>query len=160
MLVSARVKRTLVGLASLLVIVSPAIAQDVVGIKPGMSAQEAYNALKARANGAKVGIGQMMMPDITDKPVAVVMSVRPLDASPAETIAVWLTLPPNSQQVWAISRTIQLDQNKGMMKSAALDGLRQKYGTETDRDFWAFDEQGGRPPAAAMRTNSCGAVVS
>ncbi len=160
--VSKKVKRMLAGvMVCVLGMAVPSIAQggpDVVGIKPGMSAQEAYNALKARANGAKVGVGQMMIPAITDKPVAVVMSVRPLDTSPAETIAVWLTLPPTKQQVWAIGRTVQLDQNKGILKSVAQDGLRQKYGTETDRDFWAFDEQGGRPPASAMRTNSCGAV--
>jgi len=162
MRVCVNVKRTLAGiLAGVLGMAVPAIAQnlpDVVGIRPGMSPQEAYNVLKAHANGAKIGIAQMMIPAITDKPVAVLMSVRPLDVSPAETIAVWLTLPPNKQQVWAIGRTLQLDQNKGMLKSAAQDGLRQKYGTETDRDFWAFDEQGGRPPAPGMRTNSCMAV--
>jgi hypothetical protein len=153
------VKLVLAGMmVGVLGIAVPSIAQgvpDVVGIKPGMSPQEAYNLLKVRANGAKIGIAQMMMPAITDKPVAVLMSVRPLDVSPAETIAVWLTLPPNKQQVWAIGRTLQLDQDKGMLKSVAEDGLRQKYGMETDRDFWAFDEQGGRLPAAGMHMNNC-----
>ena len=46
----------------------------------------------------------MTLPGGTDKPVVTVMSVRVLGSSPGETIAVWLTLPPNTQQVWGISR--------------------------------------------------------
>ena len=157
--VSANVKRVLVGtLPAVLAMVTPSIAQgvpDVVGIRPGMSAQDAYNALKARANGAKIGIGQMAMPGVTDKPVVVVMSMRVMGSSPGETIAVWLTLPPNNQQVWGIIRKLQFGPGKEMLKSALLDGLKQKYGAETDPNYWAFDEQGGRVPTAGLRGNNC-----
>lgn len=155
--VSASVKR---GLVAMMVLgaVTPSIAQgvpDVVGIRPGMSPQEAYNLLKARANGAKIGMGQMTLPGVTDKPVVTVMSVRVMGSSPGETIAVWLTLPPNTQQVWGVSRKLQFDEGKEMLKSAVLDGLRQKYGAETDPNYWAFDEQGGRVPTAGVHSNSC-----
>ena len=157
--VSANVKRVLVGMVlAVLAMVTPSIAQgvpDVVGIRPGMSAQDAYNALKARANGAKIGMGQMTMPGVTDKPVVMVMSVRVLGSSPGETIAVWLTLPPNTQQVWGVIRQLQFDAGKEMLKSVLLDGLKQKYGAETDPNYWAFDEQGGRVATAGLRGNNC-----
>ena len=159
MLVAASVKRVLIGMTlAVLGMATPSIAQgvpDVVGIRPGMSAQDAYNALKARANGAKIGIGQMAMPGLTDKPVVVVMSVRVLGSSPGETIAVWLTLPPNNQQVWGIIRQLQFDEGKAMLKTAVQDGLKQKYGAETDPNYWAFDEQGGRVATAGLRGNNC-----
>jgi hypothetical protein len=46
-----------------------------------------------------------------------------------------------------------------MLKSSAMEGLRQKYGPETYQDFWTFDEQGGRPDAAKMRFNNCGGGI-
>ena len=36
----------------------PAVLPDVVGIRPGMSAQEAYDLLKKRAAGAQIGVGE------------------------------------------------------------------------------------------------------
>jgi hypothetical protein len=146
--------------------VAPASAQtssslpDVVGIRPGMSAQEAYNALKTHSNGAKVGVGQMMLPGVTDKPVAVVMSVRPMGVSPGETITVWLTLPPNRQTVWAVRRTLEFEPE--ILKTTVLNGLRQKYGPETDPQFqyWAFDEQGAHVPMAGLGNSNCYGVSS
>lgn len=130
---------------------------DVVGIRPGMTPQEAYNALKAHGNGAKVGIGQLIMQGISDKPVVVTMSVKVMGSSPEETITVWLTPPPNRQQVWAVRRSLRFDQEREMLKSTVAEGLKQKYGPETslagrnsqgimDRNihFWMFDELGGR----------------
>src|SRR4051794_10620317 len=66
---------------------------DIIGIRPGMPGGDPYNLLKARANGAKIGISQQMLQGI-DKPVAVLLSLRVMGASPAETIVVFLTFPP------------------------------------------------------------------
>lgn len=157
---SANAKWMLLGTVCL---VAPLAAQagtslpDAVGIRPGMTPQEAYNALKAHGNGAKVGIGQLILKGVSEKPVVMIMSVKVMGSSPEETITVWLTPPPNRQQVWGIRRTLQFDEEHEMLKSTVVEGLRQKYGPETSNagrrsqgvmdqniHFWMFDEQGGR----------------
>ena len=148
-------------MAGLVVMTAAARAQsgpDVIGIRLGMAPQDAYNILKARANGAKVGVGQTMLQGVSDKPVAVIMSVKPIGVSPAETVTVWLTFPPNRQQVFAVRRTLMFEQGKEMLKTTVVDSLRQKYGPETDPQFhmWNFDEQGGRIAASEeYRRSGC-----
>lgn len=144
---------TLLGLGSM----SAAWAQeaavaipDVVGFHLGISAQEAYDQLKTYGRGAKVGVGQTMLPGAPGKPVAVLMSVQVQNASPGETITAWLTLPPQRQVVWAIRRTLIFDQSNPPLQSTLLAALRQKYGPEVDvgAHYWAFDEQGHRADKA------------
>lgn len=163
-------KWTLVAAIGLAMMALPSVAQnggslpDVVGIRPGMTPQEAYSALKEHGNGAKVGIGQVILTGVSDKPVALIMSERVLDASPAEVITVWLTAPPARQQVFAVRRTLKFDPQHEMLKSKVVDGLRQKYGPETSTEsrrslgimdpmihFWMFNEQGAR----LDRSGSC-----
>src|SRR5215470_10551103 len=48
--------------------ISPAVP-DVIGIRPGMSAQEAYTLLKARHPGIKIGVGQSQIAGLGDKPI-------------------------------------------------------------------------------------------
>lgn len=133
---------------------------DVIGIRPGMSAQEAYTALKAHSNGAKVGIAQARIAGI-DQPVVVLMTEQVLGASPAEVITVWLTVPPQKQVVWGIRRTLTFDRGKELTKAAVMEGLRQKYGPEIHAgvDFWDFDEQGGRPSVKDMTFNHCAGAM-
>ena len=134
----------------------PSGLPDVVGIRPGMSAQEAYNILKARSNGAKVGVAQAMLTGIS-QPVAVIMSVQAMGTSPAEVITVWLTFPPEKQVVWGIRRTLNFEAGKEPTRAAIMDGLRQKYGPEIHGgiDYWDFDEQGGHPSVKDMTFNHC-----
>ena len=149
------------------VFAAPALAQqtsglpDVVGIRPGMPAQEAYSALQAHSNGAKVGIGQTMLAGIS-QPVVVLMSLQVLGASPAETITVWLTVPPEKQAVWGISRTLMFEKGKEMTHDAIMTGLRQKYGQEIHAgvDYWDYDEQGGRPSVKDMTYNHCAGLFN
>ena len=131
-------------------------APDVVGIRPGMPAQEAYTALKAHSNGAKIGVGQTMLPGIP-QPVVVLMSLQVLGASPAETITVWLTVPPEKQVVWGIRRTLIFERGKELTRNAIMDGLRQKYGPEIHSgvDYWNFDEQGNHASVKDMTFNHC-----
>jgi hypothetical protein len=141
----------------------PALAQqpsslpDVIGIRPGMPAGDAYNILKAKANGAKIGISQQMLQGI-QQPVPVLMSLRVMGSSPAETIVVFLTFPPQKQVVWAVRRTLTYEPGKELTKAAIMEGLRQKYGTPiiaNGATFWDFDEQGGNTKTNDMIFNNC-----
>jgi len=132
---------------------------DVVGIRPGISAQEAYDLLKARSPGAKIGVGQFPVAGVTDKPVPVSMAVKIIDTDPPEILTVWLTTPPSKQVVWAVGRQIEFEQNKQLLRSTVIGGLRQKYGPVVDsnqrQQFWAFDEQGNRIESADLKTANC-----
>jgi len=164
-----RSTQPVVGLLSLaLVVAAPALAQppsgvpDVAGIRPGMSAQEAYDALKARSNGANVGIAQTQLPGVS-QPVVVLMSLAVLDSSPAETITVMLTYPPGKQVVWGIRRRLEFERGKEPTKVAIMKNIREKYGPEIHAggiDFWNFDEQGGRPNEKDMIFNHCAGQFS
>lgn len=132
---------------------------DVVGIRPGMPAQEAYNALKARNPNVRIGIGQFLVPELGDKPIVTSMSAQVTDASSPEIITLWLTTPPSKQVVFAVGRQLEYDQSKPLLRSNVANGLRQKYGAETatapGQIFWAYDEQGKRPNQAQMQQNNC-----
>jgi len=130
---------------------------DVVGIRPGISAQQAYDLLKARAPRAQISVGQFPVAGVTDKPVPVSLAVNNLEADPPEIINIWLTMPPSKQVVWAIGRQIQYDQKKQLLKSTVINGLRQKYGPETDEQsqYWAFDQQGRRTENAGPTGAIC-----
>jgi len=135
---------------------------DVVGIRPGMSAQEAYNALKARNPNVKIGIGQMVVPGLGDKPIAVSMAAQVTDARAPEVITLWLTIPPGPQVVFAVGRQLEYDPSKALLRANVLEGLRQKYGPETDSNpvgpYWGFDEQGKHPDIAQLRQMNCMSV--
>lgn len=134
-------------------------APDIVGLRAGASAQEAYNALKVWGHGSKIGVGMMPLA-ISQKPVAVVMSTQLVNAGPTETMTVWLTLPPQNQVVWAIRHEVTYDTGKELLVSTALDALRKKYGPEMDpRDHaWFFDEQGQPVAAAGPGKGNCSLV--
>src|SRR5262245_2886663 len=80
----------------------PSTLPDIIGIRPGMSAQEAYNLLKARHAGIKIGVGQFQLQGLGDKPVVTQIAAQVVDASAPETITVWLTTPPGKQVVFAV----------------------------------------------------------
>jgi hypothetical protein len=132
---------------------------DVAGIRPGMPAQEAYNLLKARHPSIKIGVGQLQMQGLGDKPISAQISAQVVDASAPETITVWLTSPPGQQVVFAVGRTLEYDPNQPLLRSKVVDSLRQKFGPETldggTQVYWAFDEQGRRPDAARMKQLNC-----
>jgi hypothetical protein len=132
---------------------------DVAGIRPGMPAQVAYNLLKARHPSIKIGVGQLQMQGLGDKPISAQISAQVVDASAPETITVWLTSPPGQQVVFAVGRTLEYDPNQPLLRSKVVDSLRQKFGPETldggTQVYWAFDEQGRRPDAARMKQLNC-----
>jgi hypothetical protein len=136
---------------------------DVAGIRPGMSAEEAYKLLKARNPTIKIGLGQMSIPEFGEKPIITEMRALVEDRSAPETLTVWLTIPPSKQVVLAVGRVLEYDPSQPLLRSKVLDGLREKYGPETENRFaqvyWAFDQQGRRPEAAPLRQANCGAVA-
>jgi hypothetical protein len=67
---------------------------DVVGIRPGISAQEAYNLLKARAPRARIGVGQFPVAGVTDKPVPVSLAINICDQ--AGRVVAILNKPQNA----------------------------------------------------------------
>jgi hypothetical protein len=137
----------------------PSGLPDVVGIRPGMSAQEAYNALKARANGSKIGIAQSIIQGI-HQPVVTVMALQVTGSSPREEITVFLTYPPQKQVVWNVVRTLSFEPGKEPTRASILDGLRQKYGPETGATtaglYWTFTEDAQRPNATQVMQDGCG----
>jgi hypothetical protein len=130
---------------------------DVFGIRPGISAQEAYDLLKKRAPRAKIGVGQFPVAGLGDKPVSTSISVNIPNTDPPEVITIWLTLPPSKQVVWAIGRKLEWDEGKQVLKSNVIAGLQQKYGPETDpqNHYWAFDEQGQKSANGDLRRENC-----
>lgn len=137
---------------------SPALP-DLVGIRPGMPAQEAYAILKARNPNIRISMGQAPIPGFGEKPVVTEMRAQVTDASAPETINVWLTIPPTKQVVFAVGRLLEYDPNQPLLRSKIMESLREKYGTETDagnwQAFWGFDEHGGRPDAARLKQLNC-----
>jgi len=134
-----------------------AAGPDVVGIRPGISPQEGYDLLQKRAAGAQIGIGQYPIAGISEKPVPASMAVYIVTPDGAEYITLWLTIPPARQVVWAVGRTIEFDADKQVLKRSVVDGLRQKYGPETDEEyrFWAFDKQGRLAADAGRKGANC-----
>jgi len=128
---------------------------DLVGIRPGMPAQEAYTILKARNPNIRISMGQAPIPGFGDKPVVTEMRAQVTDPSAPETITLWLTIPPTKQVVFAVGRLLEYDPNQPLLRSKIMESLREKYGTETDagnwQAFWGFDEHGGRPDAVRLR---------
>jgi hypothetical protein len=157
------------GLLDLLLVAVVATAQsnsslpDVVGIRPGIAAQDAYNLLKARNPSVKVGVGQVPIQGFGDAPVSTAISAQVIDARAPEIITVWLTTPPSKQVVFSVGRTLEYPRDKALLRTNVVENLRQKYGPETDQEngryFWAFDENGNRLDAAQERSQNCKARV-
>ena len=138
---------------------APSALPDLVGIRPGMPAQEAYTILKARNANIKIGMGQAPIPGFGDKPVVTEMRAQVTDPAAPETITVWLTIPPTKQVVFAVGRLLEYDPNQPLLRSKIMESLREKYGTETDagnwQAFWGFDEHGGRPEMVRLKQLNC-----
>jgi hypothetical protein len=128
---------------------------DIIGIRPGMPAQEAYSILKLHYPRAQTGIGQYT--DNGEKSIPVLIAVYDNAKYPSETVTVWLTTPPNKQVVVAVGRTMLYDGHEPLLRANVLENLRQKYGHEMDSTtvvtYWAFDEQGNRAEALAKSGN-------
>ncbi|HXW64483.1 MAG TPA: hypothetical protein VEK74_05335 [Burkholderiaceae bacterium] len=139
---------------------------DIVGVHLGMSLEQARTAFQ-KAYGSFSHIDQLDMrfgPGGAMK-AAYLLRTSNTDAGHANgTMEVDVTLPPNAQQVWHMTRQVK---QPNVNRANFLAALRQKYGKEsvaisdatrgpTKDDnaiyqmYWVFDEQGrpasGEPP--------------
>ena len=145
---------------------------DILGIQLGMPAREAHAKLQAQIPKNQIQVTSTNLPTI-EKPVVASFQSLPKQAlamgDEGDHVTVDVTLPPNKQAVWRVSRQHSFP-DKGIPKKTLLTSLREKYGKEsraiasngkeatTDESqivglLWLMDEQGRpvtRPPLVGM----------
>ena len=163
------------GIAIVVALASYAAAEglpDVLGIQLGMPAREAHVKLQAQIPKNPIQVTTTNLPTI-EKPVIASFQSLPKQAlamgDEGGHVTVDVTLPPNKQAVWRVSRQHSFP-DKGIPKKTLLASLREKYGKEsraiasngkeatTDESqivglLWLMDEQGRpvtRPPLVGM----------
>ena len=154
---------------------------DVLGIQLGMPAREAHAKLQAQIPKNPIQVTSTNLPTI-EKPVVVSFQSVPKQApamgDEGDYVTVDVTLPPNKQAVWRVSRE-HFFANKGIPTTTLLASLREKYGKESqamdgsgrattdDKQvvslLWLMDEQGrpsALPPSSIVASPSriCGTV--
>jgi hypothetical protein len=135
---------------------------DIVGIKLGMPAKQALEAMKADNPAFKIELQNVdfywdcatkRVCDLSGQkkqwPSAIKGEVARTEAKGSETLEAHLTLPPNSQVVSYLSRTVIFPNNATPTIDNVLAGLRKKYGAPTYSQpigipqlKWFFDSQG------------------
>lgn len=122
---------------------------DIVGLKPGITLQEAYDRLKAYNRIAQVEIGRMAYPDLAAEPIPYAVVLGQEGELSAELIEADVTLPPGKQVVWRVVRTLRFPQGKEQPVTNLMAALREKYGPESfvvksniPTPNWFLDEHG------------------
>lgn len=130
---------------------------DIVGLRPAIPAQQAYDFLKAYDRAARVFVSDtpLGMPPITPKPFPYLLALTQDPNNITEAIWVNITLPPSKATVWRVSRYTQFGADQAPTVEKVMDSLRAKYGPEANlitpatgannsRLTWYFDESGRR----------------
>ena len=150
-----------VALAGALAVLDAAdLPPDIAGIRPGMPVQEALAILRAHDPNGRLTFGEATVPQLGAKAVPTMINLRGADGG-LDIITVVLTLPPNPQVVWGVSRQLRFQTGREMLKANLVSALRQKYGMEAlesgSRLYWFFNDRGGPPPvdAATLRARNC-----
>jgi hypothetical protein len=122
---------------------------DILGVRTGMSPEQVYEALKSIDVTHRVTVAQTAIPALLGQKTAVfAMAPESRNSGGEENLSVWISLPPNAQQVWSVQR--QFNASIHTTVEAIVDSLRQKYGPETfsrmspnNPDmFWIYDAKG------------------
>jgi hypothetical protein len=122
---------------------------DILGVRTGMSPEQVYEALKNIDVTHRVTVAQAAIPAMLgEKTVVYAMAPESRNSGGEENMSVWISLPPNAQQVWSVQR--QFNGSIHTTIEAIVESLRQKYGPETfsrmspnNPDmFWIFDAKG------------------
>lgn len=122
---------------------------DILGVRTGMSPEQAYETLKGIDVTHRVTVGQVPIPALLGNKTAVyAMAPESRNSGGEETMSVWISLPPNAQQVWSVQR--QFNNSIHTTLEQIVDSLRQKYGPETVSTmtpnhpdmFWIYDGKG------------------
>lgn len=101
---------------------------DVVGLRPGMALQDAYRMLKAHNPTMGILADEIAVPELSDQKLP--QGLMQGDASLAERIRLDITLPPTSQVVWKVSRSVFFPQGQEQSRANLIAALRGKYGQE------------------------------
>jgi hypothetical protein len=136
---------------------SGAALPDIVGLRPAIPAQQAYDFLKAYDRAAHVYVSATPLgaPPISPKPFPYQLALAQDPNTPTEVISVSLTLPPLKASVWRISRLTAFEVGKAPTVENVVASLRAKYGPEAilignanmaanSKLAWYFDEAGKR----------------
>jgi hypothetical protein len=126
---------------------------EVVGIKLGMPAKEAVEALKAHNAGFKPGPITLReyeaLPGVLMTPVLYAPNPGGPNATSGDDFNLLLTFAPNEAFVWGIVRNMGFGTNETRPPvDKTLAGLRQKYGPESakqwgaNRLIWIYDADG------------------
>jgi hypothetical protein len=127
---------------------------DILGVHTGMSPEQVYEALKSIDVTHRVTVAQVPIPALLGNKTAVyAMAPESRNSGAQETMSVWISLPPNPQQVWSVQR--QFNGSIHTTMEQIVDSLRQKYGPETVASmsnpnanpnapdmFWIYDGKG------------------
>jgi hypothetical protein len=140
---------------------------DILGMRVGISPQEAFTLLQKIDPAHRVTVGQVPIPALLgDKAAVYAMAPENLNGGLAETINVSISVPPNPQQVIQIHRT--LNQTIHTTVDQIVASLRQKYGPESFSNpgsfpnspnmFWLYDRKGqlANPTVGAATMRLCG----
>lgn len=122
---------------------------DILGVRTGMSPEQAFETLKSIDVTHRVTVGQVPIPALLGSKTAVyAMAPESRNSGGEENMSVWISLPPNAQQVWSVQR--QFNSSIHTTLEQIVDSLRQKYGPETFSTmtpnhpdmFWIYDAKG------------------
>jgi hypothetical protein len=128
---------------------------DILGVRTGMSPEQVYEALKNIDVTHRVTVAQAAIPGMLgEKTVVYAMAPESRNSGGEENMSVWISLPPNAQQVWSVQR--QFNASIHTTIEQIVDSLRQKYGPETFSRmspnspdmFWIYDAKGRLADAA------------
>jgi hypothetical protein len=125
---------------------------EVVGIKLGLSAKDAQDALRAYNPGYKPTPITLFeyeaLPGVVMTPVLRATNPAGPDATSGDDFTLFITYPPNEAYLWGIVRNMGFGTNATRPPlDGTLAGLRQKYGPESmqqvnSRLVWIYDAQG------------------
>jgi hypothetical protein len=134
---------------------------DIVGIKLGMTPEEAFAAVKAFNPKLRIDLakGTLMIPGEQARPNAVMryatartVGVRPNSITPepfalpdgsSDVIVMVFTPPPNPPLLAKVTRHIVFPRDKPVLASKLVGALREKYGHESLGHFtWIYDANG------------------
>lgn len=146
---------------------TPGTGPDILGIRVGITPQEAYTLLQNIDPAHRVTVGQVPIPALLgDKAAVYAMAPESLNTGGDGTITVSISLPPNPQQVFQVHRV--LIQSIHTTADQIIASVRQKYGPESWQNpgstptnpnmFWLYDERGQlvNQTAAATTLKYCG----
>ena len=109
---------------------------DILGVRTGMSPEQVYEALKSIDVTHRVTVAQTAIPALLGQKTAVfAMAPESRNSGGEENLSVWISLPPNAQQVWSVQR--QFNNSIHTTMEQIVDSLRQKYGAETVSSMYA-----------------------